>query len=371
MMVQFWLNEREAERSTSMFEGCDDGSGFFDRAAEDIRSRPDLRGYFYLATMVLVGSTTAAAARYAVRELPIALVPVIRYSVAGVCVLLMIRGRGRFGRLFREDWLGLLWAAAMCVPVNQAFFLAAARLGPTSHVGIFYATAPLVVLLGAWAMRMERPDLRRLWGILASVAGILLIGVANLWGDAGAGANSGGEGSAVIMADALLVGAVISWGLYIIVSKPLVVKHGALPVLAGAFLLGSVLNVPIAAWNLSAWPSLARVSLTAWLALAFLAFFATPLGHGCQNLALRRLDASEVANFSNISPILTVVWGTLLFDEVVTPALFLGGVLTVAGVSWAGRPRGILAGPMSDTVEPVEVVRRASLRCRGGVAEAN
>ena len=75
----------------------------------------------------------------------------------------------------------LLATAALCVPINQGFFLSASRLGPTSHVGIFYATCPLVVLLLAWTMRMERPDRSRLWGVLASVAGIAVIGIGNYW----------------------------------------------------------------------------------------------------------------------------------------------------------------------------------------------
>jgi drug/metabolite transporter (DMT)-like permease len=296
----------------------------------------DVRGFVYLVLMVLLGSTTAAAARLAVRELPIALLPVVRFGVAGLCILPMIRDRGSVWKLVRDDWPGLLLAAALCVPVNQGFFLTAARLGPTSHVGIFYATAPLVVLLGAWVLRSEPPDLGRLWGVLASVAGILVIGIGNLWGGSG---GSPSEARAVMAADALLVGAVISWGLYILASKPLVVRHGALPVLAGTFLVGSLLNTPIAVWSLSAWPAIDRVSTTAWLALAFLALFVTPLGQACQNLALCRLDASQVATFSNASPVLTIVWGIWLFGEALTPALVVGGILTFCGISWTGRRR--------------------------------
>jgi drug/metabolite transporter (DMT)-like permease len=303
--------------------------------------------------MIVLGSTTAAAARLAVRELPIALLPVVRFGIAGLCVLPMIRARGALFKLFREDWALLLLTAAMCVPVNQGFFLTAARLGPTSHVGIFYATAPLVVLLGAWVLRTEKPDLRRLWGVLASVAGILVIGAGNLWQGPGA---SAGEVRAVLAADALLVGAVISWGMYVILSKPLVVRHGALPVLAGTFLAGSLLNAPFAIWSLSAWPAIDQVSPTAWLALAFLALFVTPVGQACQNLALSRLDASQVANFSNASPILTVIWGVWLFGESLTPALVIGGILTFAGISWTGKPRRRAPAARIDAAQSTQAI---------------
>jgi drug/metabolite transporter (DMT)-like permease len=294
----------------------------------------DLRAYVYVALMVVLGSTTAAAAKIAVAELPVTLVPAVRFGMAGLCLLPWVWGRGVLVRMIREDAVLLLATAALCVPINQGFFLSAARLGPTSHVGIFYATCPLVVLLLAWTMRMERPERARLWGVLASVAGIVVIGLGNYWSGGGA---STAEVRAVVLADLLLVGAVLSWGGYIAVSKPLVERHGALPALAGTFVVGCLLSLPVAVWT---WPGLSRfngVSSSAWLALATLGLFITPLGWAFQNLSLRRFEASQVATFSNGSPVLTVIWGVWLFGELLTPALAVGGALTLGGIYWASR----------------------------------
>ncbi len=298
------------------------------------RDAVDFRAYVYVALMVVFGSTTAAAAKIAVAELPVTLVPAVRFGMAGLCLLPWVLGRGVLLRMIREDALLLLATAALCVPINQGFFLSAARLGPTSHVGIFYATCPLVVLLLAWTMRMERPDRARLWGVVASVAGIVVIGIGNYWTHGGAAT---AEVRAVLLADLLLVGAVVSWGGYIAVSKPLVERHGAMPALAATFLVGCLLSLPLAVWT---WPGLAGfsgVSSSAWLALAILGLLITPLGWAFQNLSLRRFDASQVATFSNGSPFLTVVWGVWLFGELLTPALVVGGALTLGGIYWASR----------------------------------
>ena len=153
-------------------------------AAKPSSEAVDLRAYVYVALMVLLGSTTAAAAKFAVAELPVSLVPALRFGLAGLCLLPWVMGRGVLRRMVREDALLLLVSAALCVPINQGFFLSATRLGPTSHVGIFYATCPLVVLLLAWSLRIEKPDRGRLWGVLASVAGIVVIAIGNFWGAA-------------------------------------------------------------------------------------------------------------------------------------------------------------------------------------------
>jgi hypothetical protein len=46
-----------------------------------------------------------------------------------------------------------------------------------------------------------------------------------------------------------------------------------------------------------------------------------------------------VANFSNISPVLSVAWGAWLFGEPITASLVVGGTITLAGVYWTGRRR--------------------------------
>ncbi len=128
-------------------------------------------------------------------------------------------------------------------------------------------------------------------------------------------------------------------GRYLTLSKPLVARYGALPTLAGTFLVGCLLEIPIALITLPGWlPMLARASSAAWTSFAILAILVTPLNLALQNLSLRRLDASQVATFSNAAPVLTVVWGVWFFHEALSPALLVGGLLTLGGVIWTSLP---------------------------------
>ncbi|MDG3004600.1 DMT family transporter [Paludisphaera mucosa] len=298
---------------------------------------PDLRAYAYLGIMIFLGSTTSPLAQVAVRQLPIGLVPLLRFGTAGLCLIPFVGGFGRVRELIRRDWRRLLLVAACCVPINQFFFLTAAKLGTNAHVGLFYATVPLIVWVLAWMIGQEPLDLSRLGGILISIAGVLVIGLGNILG--GDAASTPEQTHAVMIADLLLIGAVISWGAYVTLSRPLIVRHGALPTLAGTFLVGFLLQIPIAALTAPAWvPQLRLATPAAWICLAVLAFAITPMNLALQNLALRRLDASQVATFSNVAPVLTVVWGVWLFGEVLSPALVVGGLLTLLGVFWTSRP---------------------------------
>ena len=129
------------------------------------------------------------------------------------------------------------------------------------------------------------------------------------------------------------------------VSRRLIARHGALPALAATFLVGAVLDLPLALATAPGWPPLADASLARLAGLAYLTLVVTVFGLACQNQAMRRLDASQVATFGNAAPILTVIWGIWLFHEAITPALVLGGVLTLGGIFWTSRPRRRLVHP--------------------------
>jgi drug/metabolite transporter (DMT)-like permease len=217
------------------------------------------------------------------------------------------------------------------VPINQAFFLNGARLAPASHIGLIYAACPLVVLALAALLGQERLAPERILGVALSVLGVGLIAFENLM-------RADADGRDVLRGDLLEVGAVLAWGAYLTVNKPLINRHGALPTLAATFLVGSLLDIPVALFTLPGWPPLASVSTTAWLGLAYLAVVVSIGGLAFQNLAMRSLDASQVATFGNVAPLLTIFWGYLLFDERITPIAAVGGTLVLLGIAWSSRP---------------------------------
>jgi drug/metabolite transporter (DMT)-like permease len=290
-----------------------------------------LRAFGCLALMVLIGSTTAPAAKIAVREVPVGLIPLVRFGIAGLCLWPIVARGGTIWRMLRQDGWRLVAAAALCVPINQAFFLNGAKLAPASHIGLIYAACPLVVLALAAALGQERLAAGRILGVASSVAGVALIAFENVM-------RADPAGRDVLRGDLLEVGAVLAWGAYLTVNKPLINRHGALPTLAATFLVGCVLDLPVALATFPTWPPLSGVSTTAWIGLAYLAVVVSIGGLAFQNLSMRALDASQVATFGNVAPLLTVLWGCLLFDERISPIAGVGGTLVLLGIAWSSRP---------------------------------
>jgi hypothetical protein len=72
--------------TSSLMSSDDGGGGGESSGTEGLLRRPsdaDYRAYVYVVVMVVLGSTTAAAAKFVVRELPVASLPVVRFGVAG------------------------------------------------------------------------------------------------------------------------------------------------------------------------------------------------------------------------------------------------------------------------------------------------
>jgi drug/metabolite transporter (DMT)-like permease len=112
-----------------------------------------------------------------------------------------------------------------------------------------------------------------------------------------------------------------------------------LTTLAGTLLAGCALDLPLALMTATNgdWARVANASSTAWLGLAHLTLVVSLFGLASQNMALRHVEASQLAVVGNAAPILTILWGVWLLGESFTPALAIGGLLTLAGIVWSSR----------------------------------
>ena len=304
------------------------------------------RAVGFVVLTILILSSTPPAAKFAVRDLPVGLIPLVRFGVAGLVLAPFVLRREALMRMIREDGGRLLLAAAFCVPLNQFFFLTGAKYAPAAHIGLIYAACPLVVLALAAFLGQERLAPERVAGVAASMLGVALIATENL-------GKAGVAGHDALRGDLLEVAAVIAWGAYLTVNKPLVACHGALPVLAATFLLGALLDLPVVLATMPSWPPLGNASIAAWLGLAYMATVISIGGLAFQNLSMRYFEASQVATFGNVSPLLTVFWGYLLFDERIAPVAIVGGTLVMAGILWASRP----SRKTSPVIEPTPILR--------------
>jgi len=76
-----------------------------------------------------------------------------------------------------------------------------------------------------------------------------------------------------------------------------------------------------------------------WLGVAYLGIGTSVIGYLLWYYALRRIEASRPAVFSNGQPIVATVLSVIFLNAVITPQFLIGAAVTIAGVVAAQRVR--------------------------------
>jgi drug/metabolite transporter (DMT)-like permease len=273
-----------------------------------------------------ISAGTYLAAKRGLVELGPFELALVRFALAaGIYVALLLRARRA---IERRDWPRLALAGLVGVTVNQTLFLSGMRLTSPGHGALIYALTPVFVFLLAWSRLGERATPTKVGGILLAFLGTAVVLLSRGLRELSADSALGG--------DLLVLLAVLAWSLYTVISKPLAEKYGAIVTTGWALVLGAIIYLPLglALGDLSRLPTLSRGG---WGAVLYLAVVTNAVSWLIYAWALSRTEASRVAVWSNLQPVLTALLAWSLYGEQLTPQFVAGGALVLTGVFLAER----------------------------------
>ena len=289
------------------------------------------QGYACLAAaMALVGSTVVAS-KVIAAGLPPFTATALRFALALPCFALLWRLTGtRLPRLDGRDWL-LLAAQAIAGSVGYTTLLIAG-LQRTSAVdaGVILGTLPLVSAGIAIAVLGERPSRATLMAIGAAAAGVWLM----TRGGAADGAGS-------LAGNALVLGAVLCEGLFILLHKRL---RTPVPPLALSAIMSAIGLAVCALASVVEAPWALVVSADALIAVAYYALVPTVGGFLLWYAGAARVAGSDAALFTAVAPVSAVLLAAALLGETLSAGQ-LSGMACVLGavfiLGWARRPAAV------------------------------
>lgn len=208
------------------------------------------------------------------------------------------------------------------VALNQLmFFHGLMRTSPVNASIIMVAT-PILVLILSGLLIGERVTWRKALGIALGAAGALAL--IFLKGD---GSHSG----ATVLGDSFILINATSYGIYLVIVKPLMRKYTAVTVMAWCFLMGSLFVAPFGWQEVSAvqWPGLTSATL---LAMAFVVVMVTFVAYLLNTWALSKVSPTVVGTYVYLQPLMAVVV-TWLFMRVGAERLGLPGNYETA-IGW-------------------------------------
>jgi drug/metabolite transporter (DMT)-like permease len=252
-----------------------------------------------------------------------------RIMVSGILVWSVYAAthRGR-PRPRRADLPSFALIGFLGVCLNQVLFIFGIHLSTPLHAALLYAFTPVLVLAGAVAMSKERVGPRKGAGVALAVAGVVLVLTAR-----------GLELSAAPMrGDLLILLAVIAWAGYTLAGKDVLRRYDPFTVITYAFGFAALFALPFTPW---AWRGFhpADPGLRGWLELLYLCAMTSGVAFTLWYYALRRLEASQVAVFTNLQAPVTAFLAWLAFGDMPSWQVVFGGVLVLAGVTAVQLPR--------------------------------
>jgi drug/metabolite transporter (DMT)-like permease len=250
-----------------------------------------------------------------------------RFALAAV-VHAVVLWRSRV-RIERRDLPGLVALGILAVGVNQPLFLGGLALSTPGHAALLYATTPVFVFLLERLRGRERATQLKVAGIALAFAGtVVVLAGRGVLGVAGA--------RDVLRGDLLLLLAVIAWALYAVGGKSYTAKYGGLVTGSATLVAGTLACAPLGVLFLDA-GRIGAMSGAGKASLVYLVVVTSVVAWLIFYWALGRAEASRVAVWANLQPVLTALLAWAMYGEVLTGPFLAGGAMVVAGVLMTER----------------------------------
>lgn len=274
---------------------------------------------------VVIWGTSFVTTKIIVDQMdPLVLIPV-RSLGGGLLLLVLLKRRGDWPGMARGSLLAQL---ALLGFIGVALHLTIQAVGLTlttaSSTGWMVSLTPIFIALLAWRFLGERFEPLQIAGFIIAVIGALLVVAAKT-------GNLDIAGLPSTKGDALAFSSAITWAVFSVLSKRVISQHQPAALMVQIMLFGCLMTLPLF-FIRQGWSELAGLNAQGWTALAFTILIVSPVGYLFWYDALSTLDASKVAVFLYIEPIVTVVVAALLLDEPLRPLALLGGAAILTGV---------------------------------------
>lgn len=275
------------------------------------------------AAVVLWGLSFVAT-KAALRELsPVTLI-FTRFALGTAVLLLILKFKRQPFIPPRDAWPMLALMGFVGIFVHQMVQAHALTLTTAVRTGWLIGVTPIWSALLAAIFLGERFGPRKILGLFIGAAGALLV-------------ITRGEFSSQVFAlpatrgDLMILASTVNWAIYTTMGRDTLKRVGSARTVTAAMFMGCAMLVPFFV-GAAGWQEYRHLSSASVIAVAFLGVGCSGLGYWFWYAALERIEATQVAAFLYVEPLITLLAAVALLGETVAVSTILGGVLVLIGV---------------------------------------
>jgi drug/metabolite transporter (DMT)-like permease len=282
-----------------------------------------LRPHIFVLMANLIYGANYSIAKKAMPEyiLPLGFV-LIRVAVA--CLLFWISAAWiqEKEKLHKRDYIRLAFCGLFGVAINQLLFFAGLNITYPINAALIMTTNPVLVLLIAHFLIREKVSISKTAGIIMALSGASLL---ILSGGSAAFSQKTALGDFMVLINSL------SFAVFLVLVKPLMMRVHPLTIMKWTFLFGSV---PVLYFGtgeaLTAhWQGMHR---DIWFSVFYVVIATTFLAYLFNILALRELGPSQVSVYIYLQPLFAVAFSVLFGEGYPKWIHFITGMMIFTGI---------------------------------------
>jgi drug/metabolite transporter (DMT)-like permease len=260
----------------------------------------------------------------------------LRVSVACLLFLVIYRLFIR-EKLNREDVPRLALCGLFGVAINQMLFFKGLALTTPINGSIIMTTNPILVLITAAILIREKITLRKISGIVLGIAGALLLL---------AFGRHFSFGGSTFTGDLFIFINAMSYGIFLVIAKPLMKKYNPITIITWVFLFGSIVVLPFGFSELTQIPW-STLPGSIWTGVLYVVLAVTFIAYLLNTWALNTLSPSVVSFYIYLQPLFTTAISLFTGNDELTPIKIASSLLIFTGVYLISiPPREKLADPI-------------------------
>jgi drug/metabolite transporter (DMT)-like permease len=190
---------------------------------------------------------------------------------------------------------------------------------------LIVSTQPLLIALLAWLIGTERLGIATIVGLAVSFAGSVLL----VWG--GSADDTNVANASLAFGCLLIFFAGLGWSIFVVFSKPLIQRYGALKITGLSNVIILLPALPFISGDTV--KAFVGMDKNAAAALAFLILVGATAAVFTWNYAAGRLAPSLLGSALYILPVLALVAGWAMLNETITTNTLIAASLILAGVA--------------------------------------
>ena len=297
------------------------GPGVESRCVNDSKDRTALVTEASLLLAVFFLGTNFVAVKYAVGGVPPLPFVALRFTLAGLLLLGLLRILSPKSWPGRRDLASMAAVGVVGVGMNNVAFTLGVSMTTASETALIYAAVPIWGMILGSLIGLERPTRAGIVGVVVAILGVGVV--------VGGGFGGGGESS--LLGDLLVVVATVCWGSYAVLSLPLLRKYSPLVVASLTMLFAGLATTPVALPGLwgTHW---GEVGVGPWTAFAYSTVLVAAFGFWAWQRGISGVGANRALVYQYLINLVGVASGVLLLGESLTATKILGGAVILLGV---------------------------------------